>query len=181
MSRRVGLHLTWKSRASGADSMIKMILLVMSFVFLPRVAFAQTATDPGDGTDLYRVNREVEAMTRDGRWQRLLDEANGVRQAVTPAVPFPQPSTHTPVRPRALPELRLEAARHLEREKAEKPEHEEYDNESFEHVRDLSLRTTPMSCMCQITPDRIVRQESGICRRGTKALQTRDAQYVEVL
>ena len=50
---------------------------------------------------------EVEAMTRDGRWQRLLDEANGVRQAVTPAVPFPQPSTHTPVRPRALPELRL--------------------------------------------------------------------------
>ena len=87
--------------------MIKTILSVLSFVFLPNVAFAQTATDPGEGTDLYRVNREVEAMTRDGRWQRLLDEANGVRQAVTPAVPFPQPSTHTPVRPRALPQLRL--------------------------------------------------------------------------
>ncbi len=107
MSRRTGLHLTCKSRASGADSMIKTILLVMAFVFLPSVAFAQTATDPGEGTDLYRVNREVEAMTRDGRWQRLLDEANGVRQAVTPAVPFPQSSTHTPVRPRALAELRL--------------------------------------------------------------------------
>ena len=84
MSRRTGLHVTCKSRASGADSMIKTILLVMSFVFLPSVAFAQTATDPGDGTDLHRVNREVEAMTRDGRWQRLLDEANGVRHAVTP-------------------------------------------------------------------------------------------------
>ena len=99
MSRRAGLHLTGKSRASGAVSMIKTILSVLSFVFLPNVAFAQTATDPGEGTDLYRVNREVEAMTRDGRWQRLLDEANGVRQAVTPAVPFPQPSTRTPTRP----------------------------------------------------------------------------------
>ena len=106
MSRRTRLHLTCKSRASGADSMIKTILLVMAFVFLPSVAFAQTAMDPGEGTDLYRVNREVEAMTRDGRWRRLLDEANGVRQAVTPAVPFPQPSIHTPVRPRALAELR---------------------------------------------------------------------------
>ena len=91
--------------------MIKTILLVMAFVFLPSVAFAQTATDPGDGTDLYRVNREVEAMTRDGRWQRLLDEASGVRQAVTPAGPFPQSSTHTPVRPRPLAELLSVAAR----------------------------------------------------------------------
>jgi hypothetical protein len=78
---------------------------------MPSVAFAQTATDPGEGTDLYRVNREVEAMTRDGRWQRLLDEASGVRQAVTPAGPFPQSSTHTPVRPRALAELRLACQR----------------------------------------------------------------------
>jgi hypothetical protein len=46
-------------------------------------------------------------MMRDGRWQRLLDEANGVRPAVTPAVPFPQPSAHPPGRPRTLPELRL--------------------------------------------------------------------------
>src|SRR5688500_12080730 len=34
-SRRTGLHLTCKSRASGADSMMKTILSVMAFVFLP--------------------------------------------------------------------------------------------------------------------------------------------------
>jgi hypothetical protein len=86
--------------------MVKTVLSVMSLVLLPSVASAQAATDPGEGTDLYRVNREVEEMTRDGRWQRLLDEANGVRQAVTPAVPLPPPSNQPVSRP-ALPELRL--------------------------------------------------------------------------
>jgi hypothetical protein len=94
-------------RATGVDAMIKTILAVLSLTFLPSVAFAQPAAGPGDGTDLYRVNREVEAMRRDGRWQRLLDDASGRKPDVTPSGPSPQPSTTARIGPQALPELRL--------------------------------------------------------------------------
>ena len=59
--------------------MTKKLLLALPFVLLPNIAFAE----PGSGTDLYRVNREVEAMQRDGRWERLLAEGQANRQATS--------------------------------------------------------------------------------------------------
>jgi hypothetical protein len=56
--------------------MTKKLLLTLPFALLPTIAFAE----PGSGTDLYRVNREVEALQRDGRWERLLAEGQANRQ-----------------------------------------------------------------------------------------------------
>ena len=55
--------------------MIKAVLFALSLGVLPTTVFAE----PGSGSDIYRVNRQVEEMMRDGRWQRLLEqaEANG--------------------------------------------------------------------------------------------------------
>jgi hypothetical protein len=58
--------------------MIRTALIALSLAVLPGPVFAE----PGSGTDLYRVNRQVEEMMRDGRWQRLLQEAEANRQAV---------------------------------------------------------------------------------------------------
>jgi hypothetical protein len=62
--------------------MTKKLLLALPFVLLPTIGFAE----PGSGTDLYRVDREVEAMQRDGRWERLLAEGQANRQAASPQV-----------------------------------------------------------------------------------------------
>ena len=59
--------------------MTKKLLLALPFVLLPNIGFAE----PGSGTDLYRVNREVEALQRDGRWYRLLAEGQSNRQATS--------------------------------------------------------------------------------------------------
>ena len=87
--------------------MIRSILFALSLTVLPSVALSQAAPSPGDGTDLYRVNREVEAMTRDGRWQRLLDEATGDRRTIPSSVPSPQPPTSAQAGLLTLPDLRL--------------------------------------------------------------------------
>jgi hypothetical protein len=71
LSRSIG-----GTETGGMESvMTKKLLLALPFVLLPNVAFAE----PGSGTDLYRVHREVEAMQRDGRWERLLAEGQANR------------------------------------------------------------------------------------------------------
>jgi hypothetical protein len=63
--------------------MRKILLVLAPLVLLPGLALAQSAGDrgPGAGTDLYKVRREVEAMQRDGRWEKLLAEGAANRQA----------------------------------------------------------------------------------------------------
>jgi hypothetical protein len=56
---------------------MKKFLFALPLVLLPGVAMA----DPGSGTDLYQVNRQVEAMQRDGRWDRLIAEGQANKQA----------------------------------------------------------------------------------------------------
>ena len=64
--------------------MTKKLLLVLWLMVLPGFAMAQSATaGPGGGTDLHRVLREVDAMQRDGRWQRLLADNEANRLAAT--------------------------------------------------------------------------------------------------
>ncbi len=53
-----------------------------SIAFLLTVLPSTVLAEPGGGTDLYRVNRQIEELMRDGRWQRLLEEAKASRQAV---------------------------------------------------------------------------------------------------
>ena len=57
--------------------MTKTLLLIFSLLVLPSAAFAQQ----GSGTDLYRVQREWDAIMRDGRYQRLLQEGQANKQA----------------------------------------------------------------------------------------------------
>jgi hypothetical protein len=76
--------------------MSKKLLLALPFVLLPNIAFAE----PGSGTDLYRVNREVEAMQRDGRWERLFAEGQANRQATSRQTVRP-PAVFTGVAPTA--------------------------------------------------------------------------------
>jgi hypothetical protein len=63
--------------------MRKIVLALAPLVLLTGPALAQSAGDrgPGGGSDLYRVTREVEAMQRDGRWEKLLAEGAANRQA----------------------------------------------------------------------------------------------------
>ncbi len=58
--------------------MIRTVLFALSLAVLPGAAVAE----PGSGTDLYRVNRQVEEMMRDGRWQHLLEQAEANRQVL---------------------------------------------------------------------------------------------------
>ena len=59
--------------------MIRTAPLVLSLaVLMPGTVLAE----PGSGTDLCRVNRQIEEMMRDGRWQRLLEEADASRHVV---------------------------------------------------------------------------------------------------
>jgi hypothetical protein len=57
--------------------MPKMLLLVLTLVSLPGLALAE----PGSGTDRTRVNTAVEAMQRDGRWERLIAEGRANKRA----------------------------------------------------------------------------------------------------
>jgi hypothetical protein len=61
--------------------MTKKILFALPLILLPSLAAAQSG--PGSG-DVPRVQREVEAMQRDGRWGRLLAEGQANRQATSP-------------------------------------------------------------------------------------------------
>jgi hypothetical protein len=62
--------------------MTKKLLLALPLVLLPSLAFAQRSSGgPGSGTDLTKVQREVEAMQRDGRWEKLLAEGRANRLA----------------------------------------------------------------------------------------------------
>jgi len=76
------------------------LLVALLLVVLPSIASAES----GSGTDLYRVNREVEAMMRDGRWQRLLDEGQANKQAFDRLRPSGSPPSANivapPIRPR---------------------------------------------------------------------------------
>jgi hypothetical protein len=62
------------------------------------------SAEPGSGTDLYRINREVDAMMRDGRWQHLLNEGQANKQAfdrLRPSGSAPSANTVAPsTRPR---------------------------------------------------------------------------------
>ena len=80
--------------------MIKKLLLAVPFVWLANVA----SSEPGSGTDLYRVQREVEAMQRDGRWERLLAEGQANRQATSRRVE--QTVRPTPVFTATVPNAR---------------------------------------------------------------------------
>ena len=57
--------------------MNKTFLLTAMLAIVPATTFA----DPGGGTDMSRVNREIEVMTRDGRWDRLVAEGRANKQA----------------------------------------------------------------------------------------------------
>ena len=57
-------------------------LWALPFLLLSSMASAQTSgsTGPGSG-DVPRVSREFDAMMRDGRYQRLLEEQRANKQA----------------------------------------------------------------------------------------------------
>lgn len=57
--------------------MFRKLLLILALLVLPGIALAEM----GSGTDRDRVNREVEAMQRDGRWERAIAEGRANRQA----------------------------------------------------------------------------------------------------
>jgi hypothetical protein len=59
------------------DAMRKILIAALGFALLPGAALAEK----GSGTDRGEVNREVEAMQRDGRWQQLIAEGQANRQA----------------------------------------------------------------------------------------------------
>jgi hypothetical protein len=58
------------------SNILRKLLLTLPLLLLPSIALAEK----GD-TDRERVNREVEAMMRDGRWQRAIAEGRANRQA----------------------------------------------------------------------------------------------------
>ncbi len=61
--------------------MSRILLIALSLVVFPSIAFAQSTAGPGSGTDLYRVQREWEAIMRDGRYQQLLQDGQANKQA----------------------------------------------------------------------------------------------------
>jgi hypothetical protein len=78
--------------------MTKNLLIALPLVLLPSLAYA------GSGTDLHEVNGQIEAMQRDGRWERLIAEGQAnkrafeaLKQAERQAV---QPTTYTSSTPR---------------------------------------------------------------------------------
>ncbi len=58
--------------------MTKSVLFALPLILLPNLALAE---GPGSGTDLPKVQREVEAMQRDGRWQKLMAEGQANKRA----------------------------------------------------------------------------------------------------
>ncbi|QRM35171.1 hypothetical protein [Microvirga sp. VF16] len=57
--------------------MFRKLLLTLPLLFLPGMALAEM----GSKIDRDRVNREVEAMQRDGRWERAIAEGRANKQA----------------------------------------------------------------------------------------------------
>ncbi|QRM33759.1 hypothetical protein [Microvirga sp. VF16] len=57
--------------------MFRKIALTLPLLLLPSIALAEM----GGKTDRDRVNREVEAMMRDGRWERAIAEGRANKQA----------------------------------------------------------------------------------------------------
>jgi hypothetical protein len=57
--------------------MRKILIAVLGLASLSGAALAE----PGGGTDRGPVNREMEAMQRDGRWQQLIAEGQANKQA----------------------------------------------------------------------------------------------------
>jgi len=57
--------------------MLRKLLLILPLLVLPDVALAKQ----GSGTDRERVNRQIEAMMRDGRWEQLIAEGRTNKQA----------------------------------------------------------------------------------------------------
>jgi hypothetical protein len=67
--------------------MRKILLAALGFMALPGLAWAEK----GSGTDRDRVSRDVEAMQRDGRWEKAIAEGranerafDALRQAAPP-------------------------------------------------------------------------------------------------
>jgi hypothetical protein len=58
--------------------MKKKLLLALPLMLLPSLA---VAVGPGSGTDLPKVQREVEAMQRDGRWEKAIADGQANRLA----------------------------------------------------------------------------------------------------
>jgi hypothetical protein len=59
------------------SNMLRKLLLILPLAVLPAIALAKQ----GSGTDRERVNRQIEAMMRDGRWEQLIAEGRANRQA----------------------------------------------------------------------------------------------------
>jgi hypothetical protein len=59
------------------SKMLGKLLLTLPLLVIPGVALAEM----GGGTDRDRVNLQVEAMMRDGRWERAIAEGRANRQA----------------------------------------------------------------------------------------------------
>jgi hypothetical protein len=74
MAKSLFRELTYQFR----EKVMRMILIaVLGLASLSGAALAE----PGGGTDRDRVNREVEAMQRDGRWEQLIAEGQANKQA----------------------------------------------------------------------------------------------------
>ncbi|PVE24211.1 hypothetical protein DC522_12110 [Microvirga sp. KLBC 81] len=57
--------------------MLGKLLLILPLLVLPDIALAKR----GGGSDRDQVNRQIEAMMRDGRWERLIAEGRANKQA----------------------------------------------------------------------------------------------------
>jgi hypothetical protein len=68
--------------------MSKALLIALSVVLFPGVAVAE-----GSKGDRDRVSREVEAMQRDGRWERAIADGRANRQAFEDLLRGQQPAT----------------------------------------------------------------------------------------
>jgi hypothetical protein len=84
--------------------MAQSVLFALPPIRLPNLALAE---GPGSGTDLSKVPREVEAMQRDGRWQKLMADGQANKrafEAMTQAEQQAQPrvifKASSPTRPR---------------------------------------------------------------------------------
>src|SRR5918997_988102 len=71
-------HLALPATGSGLleSKMFRKLLLTLPLLVLPGLASAENMGPAGD-----RVTREVEAMMRDGRWERTIAEGRANRQA----------------------------------------------------------------------------------------------------
>jgi len=59
------------------SNMLRKLLLTLPLLIIPGIAL----TEMGGGTDRDRVNLQVQAMQRDGRWEQAIAEGRANRQA----------------------------------------------------------------------------------------------------